>query len=67
MSQLELREMQTRIFDTPDTTRVMKSAINTLQDSGFVIQEIDTDLGFIRAQKHSKNTTLTKNVLQDGL
>lgn len=60
MSQLELREMQTRIFDTPDTTRVMKSAINTLQDSGFVIQEIDTDLGFIRAQKTFKKHHIDK-------
>lgn len=60
MSQLELREMQTRIFDTPDTTRVMKSAINTLQDSGFVIQEIDSDLGFIRAEKTFKKHHVDK-------
>ena len=60
MSLLELREMQTRVFETPDTTRVMKSAINTLQDSGFVIQEIETDLGFIRAQKTFKKHHIDK-------
>lgn len=60
MSLLELREMQTRVFETSDTTRVMKSAINTLQDSGFVIQEIDTDLGFIRAQKTFKKHHIDK-------
>lgn len=60
MSLLELREMQTRVFETPDTTKVMKSAINTLQDSGFVIQEIDTDLGFIRAQKTFKKHHIDK-------
>jgi hypothetical protein len=38
----------------------MKSAINTLQDSGFVIQEIDTDLGFIRAQKTFKKHHIDK-------
>lgn len=55
MSQLELREMETRFFDTSDTTRVMKAAINTLQDSGFIVQEIEPDLGYIRAQKTFKH------------
>ena len=40
-SQLEMREIQTRFFDTSDTTKVMKAAVNTLQDSGFIIQEIE--------------------------
>lgn len=60
MSQLELRDMQTRIYDTPDTVRVMKSAVNTLQDSGFIIQEIDMDLGYIRAQKTFKKHHVDK-------
>lgn len=53
-SMLELRERQTRFFDTPDTFMVMKAVINTLQDNGFVIQKAEFDLGYIRAQKDIK-------------
>lgn len=60
MSQLELREMETRFFETPDTLRVMKAAVNTLQDSGFIIQEIEPDLGYIRARKTFKERCINK-------
>ncbi len=53
-SMLELRERQTRFFDTADTFMVMKAVINTLQDNGFVIQKAEFDLGYIRAQKDIK-------------
>lgn len=54
LTQLERREMETRVFETSDTNRVFKSAINTLQDSGFIIQEIEPELGYIRARKTFK-------------
>lgn len=60
MTQLELREMETRFFETSDTDRVMKSAVNTLQDSGFVIQEIEPELGYIRARKTFKHRHVRK-------
>ena len=60
MSQLELRDMQTRIFETPDKDKVFKSAINTLQDSGFVIQEIEPELGYLRARKTFKKHYVNK-------
>lgn len=60
LSQLERREVETRFFDTSDTTRVMKAAINTLQDSGFVIQEIEPELGYLRAQKIYKRRFINK-------
>ena len=53
-SMLELRERQTRYFDTADTFMVMKAVINTLQDNGFVINKAEFDLGYIRAQKDIK-------------
>ena len=59
-SQIEMREIQTRFFDTSDTTKVMKAAVNTLQDSGFIIQEIEPDLGYIRAQKTFKHSFVRK-------
>lgn len=53
-SALELREMQTRYFNTSDTLMIMKAVINTLQDNGFVIQNAEFDLGYIRAKKDIK-------------
>lgn len=60
LSQLERREIETHFFDTSDTQKVMKAAINTLQDSGFVIQEIEPDLGYLRARKIYKKKFVNK-------
>lgn len=60
ISQLERREMETRLFDTSDYNRVMKAAINTLQDSGFVIQEIEPELGYLHARKTFKHHHVNK-------
>lgn len=60
LSQLERREVETHFFDTSDTQRVMKAAINTLQDSGFIIQEIEPDLGYLRARKVYKRRFVNK-------
>lgn len=48
---MEIREIQTRYYDTTDTQKVMKAVINTLQDNGFVIQEGEMELGYLRARK----------------
>ncbi|MCD8378080.1 MAG: hypothetical protein LUB59_04750 [Candidatus Gastranaerophilales bacterium] len=50
----EIREMQTRVFETNNRILVMKAVINTLQDNGFIIQNIEDELGFIRAKKEVK-------------
>ena len=63
MTQLERREMETRFIDTADTARVMRSVVNTLQDSGFIIQEIEPDLGYIRATKSYKRKFINKGRL----
>ena len=63
MTQLECREMETRFIDTADTARVMRSVVNTLQDSGFIIQEIEPDLGYIRATKSYKRKFINKGRL----
>jgi hypothetical protein len=63
VSQLERRQMETRFFDTPDSARVMKAAVNTLQDSGFVIQEIEPEVGYLRAQKTYKMRKINKTRL----
>ncbi len=52
-TQLEVREYQTRVFDTPDTALVMKAMLNVLQDDGFVVKNAVVDLGLITAQRES--------------
>jgi len=59
-TQLELREIQTRIFDIADKDIVFKAAINTLQDNGFIIQNIEDEVGYIRAKKEFKGHEVDK-------
>ena len=50
-SQLELRQIQTREYDTLDKRGVLRSVVATLQDLGFVIDKADFDLATITATK----------------
>jgi hypothetical protein len=46
---LELRQVQTRTFETGDARLVLKAALNVLQDQGFVIQQAEFELGVVTA------------------
>ena len=50
-SQVALRSIQTRAFDTGDKSTTLRSVISTLQDLGFVIEEADDVLGTVSATK----------------
>lgn len=50
-SQVALRSIQTRVFDTTDREITLRTAIGTLQDLGFVIDEADAELGAVSATK----------------
>lgn len=50
-SQLQLRSIQTRAFDTADRDLVLRNVIATLQDLGFVIDRADQTLGTVSATK----------------
>jgi len=50
-SQVELRSMQTRAFDTADKIQITRSVVATLQDLGFVIDNADADFGTVSATK----------------
>lgn len=50
-SQLELRSIQTRAFDTTDREKTLRTVIATLQDLGFVINHADNTLGSVSATK----------------
>jgi hypothetical protein len=50
-TQLEIREYQTRTFDTSDAKLVLKAMLNVLQDDGYVVKNAVVDLGLITASK----------------
>ena len=50
-TQTQVREIQTREYDTNDVNLVMKAVLNTLQDEGFVIKNAVTEVGLITAVK----------------
>lgn len=50
-SQLELRSIQTRAFDTTNKETTLRTVIATLQDLGFIIDKADNTLGSVSATK----------------
>ena len=50
-TQLEIREFQTRDYDTSDVKMVMKSLLNVLQDDGYIVKNANVDLGLLSATK----------------
>ena len=48
-SQLEIRQMQTSEFQTSDTKMVLSAMLNTLQDEGYMVRQINTEMGFFNA------------------
>lgn len=65
-TQQEIRELQTRFYQTSNTQEVFKATINTLQDEGFVIINAEDEVGYIHAKKELKerNTDKKRVVLQ---
>ena len=62
-SAVELRSFQSRVFDTTDNLKTLKTVIATLQDLGFVISKADNDVGVVSgskyANRHSALMTVT--------
>ena len=50
-SQLEIREFQSRTYETSDSKMVLKAMLNVLQDDGFIVKNADADLGLLTATK----------------
>ena len=50
-SQVQLRNIQTRAFDTTDKEKTLRTIIATLQDLGFVVDKADSILGSVSATK----------------
>jgi len=50
-SQVQMRSIQTRAFDTTDREKTLRTIMATLQDLGFVIDQADVQLGSVTATK----------------
>jgi len=55
-SQLEIRQIQTREYESSDKRMALRSTISTLQDLGFVIDDADLALGTVTATRHRGQT-----------
>ena len=51
-TQLQIREIQSREFDTNDMKLVIKTMMNVLQDDGFIIKNVVSDMGLLCAERH---------------
>jgi hypothetical protein len=51
MTQLQIREIQTRTFESKDAKAVLKEMINVLQDDAFIVKHANLDLGLLAGEK----------------
>lgn len=58
MTQLQIRQFQTRTFETEDSKMVLKAIVNVLQDEGFIIKEASSDLGILHAVKEEEASSM---------
>ena len=49
--QVELRQIQSRVFETVDREKMLRTIMATLQDLGFVMDKADAGLGVVTATK----------------
>lgn len=50
-SQLQVRQFQTREYDALDLKTAMKALMNVLQDDGFILKNVQGDLGMLTAER----------------
>jgi len=50
-TQLQIREFQTKSYETNDPKMVMKAMLNVLQDDGFIVKNAVLDLGLLSGEK----------------
>lgn len=61
-SSVELRSVQTRVFDITDKEKMMRTVISTMQDLDFVIDKADFTLGSVTGSKFFRTTVITMTV-----
>ena len=64
-SQIEIRQIQTRHYDTLDRQMTLRSVIATLQDLGFIVDAADPELGLVTGTRlHQYTMRMTVTVAQ---
>lgn len=61
-TQLQMRNYQSRSFDTTDKALVMKAVISTMQDLGFIIERADEKLGTVSGTSYVYASKMTVSV-----
>ncbi len=51
MTQMQIREIQTKVCETKEVKAVLKEMINVLQDDGFIVKNVSSDLGLLSAEQ----------------
>ena len=51
MTQLQVRQMQTRHYEIDNPRRAVKAILNVLQDQGFIPKEVSADVGYVFATR----------------
>lgn len=64
-TQLEIRQIQTREYNTADKAMVMKAMLNVLQDDGFIIYNANPLLGYIYSEKEFDSTSSSSDICKE--
>ena len=51
MTQLQMRELQTRTYDNTDKSTVLQVSLAVLQDDGYTVSNANTEMGLLTAAK----------------
>ncbi|MFN3680503.1 MAG: hypothetical protein ACK4VP_00495 [Nitrospira sp.] len=54
-SQVKIRAVQSRVFDTTDWQRMLAAIISTMQDLDFMVEVLDEELGIVSGKKYVEN------------
>ena len=61
-TQIQMRNYQSRSFDTNDKAMVLRAVVSTMQDLGFIIERADEKLGTISGTSYTHHSKLTVSV-----
>lgn len=52
VAQMHMRNMQTRVYVNSSTKTVVKEIINLLQDEGYIVKNVNMELGLVSAERN---------------
>ena len=61
-SQVQIRSIQTRAFDTTDKGLMMRAVISSMQDLEFVLEQADLSIGTVTGSKFTHNNEVNMTV-----